>query len=413
VILTLFYIFAPKSTDMNSFYLYFNVFTLINLSVLFIILYFRKNNSVTNKLLALIVIDPGLNFINNILIESGLIFKAPAALFLFQGTAQFYAPLVLAYVTLMMGQKYKWFSVLNVCTLIVVLLDIYFGIEFFMMSPNQQFQYLKNLTTENYPIQMNIINGLFVIVMTSYFIVAIVKIFRYSKVVNDFYSDVEKIKIKYIQHFIILLTALNFSLTIAYTVFATPSVEYFGIPLFINIIYVYIVYYAFRHSAILTHIEYCNLMNNTATLENFKEFQEPLCKEIKEIKKSQKEGISKYKLTEIEIEQNYQKILQYLEEQKPYLDPTLNLTKLSNILDACSHNISLTINTKFDKNFFSLINYYRVEEAKSLLKKMDSNNFTIEAIGLESGFNSKTAFYRAFKKDTNMTPSEYLQTLNN
>jgi len=398
---------------MNNFYLYFNIFTLINLSVLFSILFFRKNNSVTNKLLALIVIDPGLNFLNNILIESGLIFKIPAALFLFQGTAQFYAPLVLAYVTLMMGQKFKWVSVLSIFTLIILLLDVYFGFEFFLMAPNQKYQYLLNLSTENYPVQMNIINGLFVIAMFSYFIVALVRIYKYSKAVNDFFSDIEKVKTKYIQNFIILLTILNFILTIAYTAFSTPPVEYFGIPLLINIIYIYIVYYAFRHSAILTYSEYCNLKDNATPLENFKKLQEPLCQEIKKIKQVKKDGNTKYKLTEIEIEENYQKILKYLEEQKPYLDPTLNLTKLSNILDACSHNISLTINIKFDKNFFSLVNHYRVEEAKHLLKNMDINKLTIEAIGFDSGFNSKTAFYRAFKKNAKMTPSEYLQLLNN
>jgi YesN/AraC family two-component response regulator len=256
---------------------------------------------------------------------------------------------------------------------------------------------------------MNIINGLFVVVMLTYFIVTLKRIHKHVKAVNNFFSDIEKVKSKYIRHFVVLLTILNIALTITYAAFATPSVEYFYIPLFINIIYVYIVYYAFSNSAILTQPEYCNLVDDVTPLESYKNFQEPLCKEIKEIEKSVNEGKAKYKLTEMEIEENYKALQKYFEEQKPYLDPNINLTKLSNALNACSHNISLTINTRFDKNFFDLINSYRVEEAKNLLQSPKSGQLTIEAIGQEAGFNSKTAFYRAFKKNTQITPSEFIQ----
>jgi len=394
---------------MNNFYLYFNWFTLINLFILFAILFFRKNNSITNKILALIVINPGLNFIDNILIQSGYIYKVPFFLFIFQGTAQFYAPLVYAYVVLMMGQKFRWFSILNIITLLVILLDVYYGIEFYNMSDEEKYLYLKGLSSkDNYPFQMNVINGVFVVVMLAYFIVSIVKILRYCNIAKDYYSDIEKIKIRYLKNFVILLIVLNISMTMAYLFSPTESVEYFYIPFFINITYVYIIYYAFRHSAILTETEYCTIVSDNKLLEGFINMQEPLCKEVKEIKKS--EG-RKYKLTEIEMENNYRKIKEYFEKEKPYLDSSINLTKLSSLLNECSHNISLTINVKFNMTFFDLINYYRIEEAKKMLKDIDKKNYTIEAVIFDCGFNTKSAFYRAFKKHVGMTPSEYLLSL--
>jgi len=48
-----------------------------------------------------------------------------------------------------------------------------------------------------------------------------------------------------------------------------------------------------------------------------------------------------------------------------------------------------------------------------MLQDLDFDNYTITAIGLESGFNSKTSFYAAFKKFTNKTPVEYRKSVRN
>ena len=63
------------------------------------------------------------------------------------------------------------------------------------------------------------------------------------------------------------------------------------------------------------------------------------------------------------------------------------------------------INDNLHKNFTDYINEYRIEEAKQLIQ--DNSLYTIEAIGNQSGFNSKSAFYKAFKKITNTTPAKF------
>lgn len=389
-------------------FLAINGFTLVNLIIFSSILAFRPNNSKTNYLLALVMIDPGLNFLNNIIILSGYIFKAPFFLFLFQGTAAVYGILVYAYVNSMIGKKFKWLSTLNILTLAIILLDIWYYIEFRLMPEEAQNRYLTCLTFKDcYPSQMNVINALCVTIWMAYFVKSYIVLKKYTFAAQNFFSDVERIKLKYLKTFVILVILLNLALAILYSAIPTSYVEYVVIPLIVNTVNLFLLYYAFSQNAVFNKIEYCTLVENNQTMERFESYQEPLCKEIKELMDSKNQA--KYKLTQAEIEDIAQKITNYVNTQKPYLDKRINLTKFSSDIEACSHTVSLALNTYFKMNFFDFINHHRVEEAKRLLSRLDEHNLKVEAIGYECGFNSKTAFYRAFKKFTGLSPIDFYQ----
>ena len=72
-----------------------------------------------------------------------------------------------------------------------------------------------------------------------------------------------------------------------------------------------------------------------------------------------------------------------------------------------SYQVSQAINEGLKKNFYELVNGYRVEEAKRLLADERNKNNTILSVGFEAGFNSKTTFNTVFKKFTGLTPTEY------
>lgn len=97
----------------------------------------------------------------------------------------------------------------------------------------------------------------------------------------------------------------------------------------------------------------------------------------------------------------------YMESNKPYIDPELNLKQLSDAVNIPPHYLSQIINETFNNNFFNFINQYRVEEFKRKLNAPQYNNFSILGIALECGFNSKASFNRIFKNTTGLTPSEY------
>lgn len=95
--------------------------------------------------------------------------------------------------------------------------------------------------------------------------------------------------------------------------------------------------------------------------------------------------------------------------ERLFTNPDLKLSEVARRLGVSNHELSKLINDNLDKNFTELINEYRIEEAKQLLTS--NSLYTIEAIGNQSGFNSKSAFYKAFKKVTNTTPAKFKSQL--
>lgn len=92
-------------------------------------------------------------------------------------------------------------------------------------------------------------------------------------------------------------------------------------------------------------------------------------------------------------------------DEKLFTNPDLKLSEVAKKLEISKHELSKLINDNIRKSFADFINEYRVEEAKKQIKT--NSQYTIEAIGNQSGFNSKSAFYKAFKKFTGTTPARF------
>ncbi|TYA71770.1 helix-turn-helix domain-containing protein [Seonamhaeicola marinus] len=96
---------------------------------------------------------------------------------------------------------------------------------------------------------------------------------------------------------------------------------------------------------------------------------------------------------------------------KPYLDFDLTLQKLAELTDIPEKELSELINRYLGKHFFDFINEYRINDAKILLADATKNDLTVQEILYTVGFNSKSSFYTAFKKVTNLTPSEFRKSI--
>ena len=112
-------------------------------------------------------------------------------------------------------------------------------------------------------------------------------------------------------------------------------------------------------------------------------------------------------LTSQRSEQYLTKLLAVMARDKPYMDGDLSLPKLATKLSVSAHHLSQIINERLNQNFFDFVNTYRVEEAKRMLLDPAKRHYSLLAIAEEVGFNSKSAFNMAFKKQTNMTPSGF------
>jgi AraC-like DNA-binding protein len=117
-------------------------------------------------------------------------------------------------------------------------------------------------------------------------------------------------------------------------------------------------------------------------------------------------------LSEAELKTMANDIVNYLDKKKPYLDPEYNLEMMARDLNMTRQNISLTINDTIGKNFYQLINEYRVEEFKQLVLDSKHNHITLLGLAYDAGFNSKSSFNRIFKEITGSTPSAYKNEFN-
>ena len=97
------------------------------------------------------------------------------------------------------------------------------------------------------------------------------------------------------------------------------------------------------------------------------------------------------------------RILDFVENKKAYLNPDLNMDVLSEAIGIPKYQITEVLNTELGKNFFRFINSYRVDEVVRQLSAPQLK-YSIEAIGYECGFSSKSSFYTVFKKITGETP---------
>ena len=99
---------------------------------------------------------------------------------------------------------------------------------------------------------------------------------------------------------------------------------------------------------------------------------------------------------------------EYIEKEKPYLNNNLRIDDLSQALDTNRQYLSQIINETYNKNFYTLINTYRVNEAKKMFLDEKYKQLSIMGVANSVGFNSKSTFNTLFKKYTGLTPSEFI-----
>ncbi len=86
-------------------------------------------------------------------------------------------------------------------------------------------------------------------------------------------------------------------------------------------------------------------------------------------------------------------------------DSLLNLRSLSRAIGEKAHYVSQVINQEFGSNFYELVNRHRIAQARQLLREAPDR--TVLEIALAVGFNSKSTFNTAFRRETGMTPTGF------
>lgn len=412
------------------FLLIFNVLVLSILTILFLLLIWQRDNMALNKLLAYIIIIPAFNIVSNLFLLSGYISIFPYIIFLSGITVHYFPILIYIYSRKSLNKKTHKTHPFVIITLTAITLTIFLTIDFYR-QPNTTKQAFLNIYLHNQlPWQVLLIMYVLAITLLLYLSVALIEVLLFTQKLKNNYSNLQtditfenyipntinqvnsvgniSARSNFLQQFILFMLICSFVLIIVSIFAPIQHVLYFWLPFLITIISVYIFYKTFYLP--LKNISAGNI--NTQTVQN----NEPLIsadnnntfEDLKNLIGAKKRQL---KISNDELNKNAQLISQYL-ESKPYLLPNFDLNSLSGAIKLSSHVVSYTINVKFEMNFFDFINSYRIRDAKKILDKFEREKRTIESVGYDVGFNTKSAFYRAFNKHCKLTPSEYLNTKN-
>ncbi len=353
-------------------------------------LIFRKNNSFPNYLLAAIFSIPGLYILDNILINTNLIHSVPYFFFFVQILANLFPIAVYKYMHLLIGNTKKIKPYLVAASTITILLSLLLTGYFGSLSPSEQTSYIDHLSTDEYPISMDIYNVVFYICQMIYLIEIFLDIKKYRVLVKNNLSAIESVKLLFVRQFILLMAILNFLLVLCYILLPANIVDYGVLPVVMTIIYLFVIVFSIKNNAIFSHDSYEALVaENKKIIDNTESKSSDWIKE------------DKWDNTILVLEE-------MIKKDKVFKYNTLNLSTLSDMVEEQPYIVSQILNQHFKKSFFDFINEARVDEALILLKNFDSKTDTIENIAAEVGFNSRASFYRSFKKVTGRNPTDFV-----
>jgi len=95
-------------------------------------------------------------------------------------------------------------------------------------------------------------------------------------------------------------------------------------------------------------------------------------------------------------------------EEKPYLNSSLKYSEIAHKLGISTRHLTEVLKREMGVSFTEYINSFRVNEVQNRIASKKHEHFTLLSIAMDSGFSSKSSFNRVFKKQTGLTPTEYI-----
>jgi len=232
---------------------------------------------------------------------------------------------------------------------------------------------------------------------------------KHRRVISDLFSNQEKINLRWLQNLIYGLAGIWVAVLAGY-----DPVIYGAAVVFV----LFIGYFGIRQVGIFTSQPALEIaqasydspdfpssysQTDTAPMPTFSE------KPDSETTPSDKKKYEKSGLTPEAAEALHRRLQHLMNTEQLFKESELSLTDLAERLDTHPNYLSQIVNEKEGKNFYDYINSMRVEAFLKMSADPKNRQFTLLALALDCGFNSKSAFNRYFKKATGQAPSEFLR----
>ncbi|WP_109437331.1 AraC family transcriptional regulator [Aquimarina sp. AU119] len=301
--------------------------------------------------------------------------------------AFFTSPLLFLYLLASIYSDFRYKPKYLLHTLPFLIQILLFSPRFYFADQNTRDFLLKNLNT-TIEGKLSIIFGL--LVAFFYLVVMFIELKKYKQLLLENYSNKSAFNYKWLYQLLIILSII-FSFS-----FFKQAYKFYGTNIeILNTLRIMLtlVLLVFLTWIVLKSMYYPNLFRNINTKHvSIK----GIVKEnniVHIVNKNAKDDINR--------------LLIFMKKEEPYLDATLTLQKLAEQLGLPNRTLSVLINHNLNQRFFDFINQFRIEKAKKMLLNSNNAKLTIQQIMYDVGFNSKSSFYTAFKKETGVTPSEY------
>lgn len=219
-----------------------------------------------------------------------------------------------------------------------------------------------------------------------YAIACVIMIRRYRYLLQDTYSNIDKVHTNWLNGLVYGFMAVMFSETVLVMAKIISLFTPIG-----NSVFSQIGLTGNYLSFVLVNLLVFTAIRHFLTFEQVT-YKEPATKPVDD------QFVNPEIATEIDVK---------MKDNKAFMDPDITLDSLASALEITSRDLSMLINRHFGINFYEFINKYRIEEAKKMLSDPTHKKDTITDIYLAVGFNSKSVFYTFFKKFEDVTPSQF------
>jgi AraC-like DNA-binding protein len=359
----------------------------------------KYRSSLANKTLSLLFLAYALVMLEMILWDIQYQYKYPHFVLLFTGTPFLIGPFHYLYTIYLShySPKFKKIHLLHFIPFILFELSM---LPVLFESKEQLIQNITYTESGDISVVSLILNWLIMFHIVIYTVLVIAVTRKYTIRIKNIFSSVDNIRLGWLRN-ITILFSMGIVMYIIENTLNTSGVisNKFMISSFVTPVVIYVLgYLAILKSEIYASLEFNRQIDQISDEEQSAVINE----DDGNVRKYQKSGLNPEKAKEY-----LNNLLQIMETEKPYLNSDLTLSRLADLISIPPHNLSEVINTQLGQSFFDFINKYRVEKIKGDIIDPSKNNFTLLAIAMEAGFNSKSSFNNIFKKHTGMTPSEY------
>jgi AraC-like DNA-binding protein len=364
----------------------------------------KGGSIVAQRLLALLIVTFAADLAVDFLRESRFLLQYPGLVFIESVTSFLYGPLAYLYVcSLTSRTKFRlaagqWAHFLPFLASIALLIPFY----------NLSNDYLVELIYQGADIDdrlgLWVIGGLLVDLLPvpligAYLTLSIRRLICHGRYIREQFSSIERISLVWLRNLLIALGMLYIGYFLA-VLFPTVLGDIGLSETLLNLATVMVIY----------TIGYLG-MRQPVIFSRGSEDSVSSAEPVQHaIEAAASRARPKYERSALDAETSrllLQELQDLMAAEKPYLDNTLTLGQLAKRLNMSSNYLSQIINEQTGKSFFDYINQHRVDRAKEILADSAQADTSVLTIAMDSGFNSKSAFYTAFKRHTNSTPGQF------